>query len=152
MYTVNVGDYHDTSISEYEEPEDLDFHPTQRRTRPTFVPAPSWTRYPDPGLCGIPGLVTNNRPDSTHFSDANVRYLQSPPIQAAEFMHLFRRLRVMADPRNHGWSCYPGTHGTRGGSWTWFWITLGDGETGNEIKVVRSIHARPRYVKGLLWG
>ena len=39
---------------------------------------------------------------------------------------------------------YPETQGTREGSWTWFELTLDDGETGEEIvrvEVVRNIHA-----------
>ena len=65
-------------------------------------------------------------------------------------MHPLRRLVVTTDSRDQGWSIYPESHGTREGSWTWFELTLDDGETGDEIvrvEVVRNIHAGWKFDK-----
>ena len=88
--------------------------------------------------------------DSNKFNNANVRYLQSAPIQGGEFTYPLRRVIVTTDSRDQGWSSYPETQGTRNDSWTWFELTLDDGETGDEIvrvEVVRNIHAGRGFVR-----
>jgi len=82
--------------------------------------------------------------DPGRFHHANMRYLRSGPIQGGEFTYPLRRVVVTTDSKDQGWSSYPETQGTREGSWTWFELTLEDGETDDEIarvEVVRNIHA-----------
>ena len=88
------------------------------------------------------------RSDLVNYTFANKRYLQSPPIQGGDFAHPLRRLVITTDSKDQGWSSYPETQGTRDGSWTWFDLTLDDGETGDEIvrlEVVRNVHAGKRF-------
>jgi hypothetical protein len=152
---VNTDDYHGANVPGHDqekEPEDLGFHPTPQDialVRSLFpLPPELVTQILDSAEYWALSRVT--RPGSTHFRDANVRYLQSPPIQAGEFTHPLRRLVITTDSKDQGWSSYSETHGTREGSWTWFELTLDDGETGDEIvrvEVVRNIHAGQGYVK-----
>jgi hypothetical protein len=78
------------------------------------------------------------------FREANTRYLQSNPILGGDFEHPLRRLVVTTHSKDQGWSSYPENRGTRDNSWTWFELTLDDGETGDEIvrvEIMRNIHA-----------
>jgi len=146
---VNVDYYYNAYVSGYEqekEPKDLEFHPTPNNialVRSLFpLPTELVTQILD--LAEYWVFLQSIRLDSTHFSNADVRYLQSAPIQGGEFTHPLRRLVVTTDSRDQGWSSYPETQGTREGSWTWFELTLDDGETGDEIvrvEVVRNVHA-----------
>jgi len=84
------------------------------------------------------------RSHAGYFPDANERYLESGPIEGGEFSRPLRRLVITTNSKDQGWSSYPKYHGTREHSWTWFELTLDDGETGDEIvrvEVVRNIHA-----------
>ena len=152
---VNTDGYRSANVPGHDqekEPEDLEFHPTPQDValvRSLFpLPPELVTQILDSAEYWALSRVT--RPDSNYFRDANVRYLQSPPIQAGEFTHPLRRLVITTDSKDQGWSSYTETQGTREGSWTWFELTLDDGETGDEIvrvEVVRNIHAGQEYVK-----
>ena len=87
---------------------------------------------------------------SLRFENVNARYLQSTPIQGGEFLHALRRLVITTESKDQGWSSYPKDRGTRNNSWTWFELTLDDGEMGDEIvrvEVVRNIHAGLTFEK-----
>lgn len=82
------------------------------------------------------------------FSDADQRYIQSEVIHGGEFLYPLRRLVITTNSKDQGWSSYPGDQGTRRNSWTWFELTLDDGETGGEtarVEVMRNIHGGSEF-------
>ena len=135
-----------------EEPEDLEFHPTPTdiaRLR-SMLPLPPELVTQILDLAEYWTVSGVTRLDSNQFSDANIRYLQSGHIEGGDFTHPLRRVVVTTDSKDQGWSSYPETQGTRDDSWTWFELTLDDGETDDEIvrvEVVRNIHAGRGFVR-----
>ncbi|KAF9785784.1 hypothetical protein BJ322DRAFT_1005403 [Thelephora terrestris] len=127
-------------------PEDPEFHPTPGDiafVRSIFpLPAELVTEILDLAEYWAYSRVICS--DEGRFHDANTRYLQSNPIQGGDFEHPLRRLVVTTHSKDQGWSSYPENRGTRDNSWTWFELTLDDGETDDEIvrvEVMRNIHA-----------
>ncbi|KAF9647233.1 hypothetical protein BDM02DRAFT_3188152 [Thelephora ganbajun] len=134
-------------------PEDLEFHLTPKDialVRHMFprLPPELVTQILD--LAEYWAYSQNTCSDFARFHNANTRYLRSEPIRGGEFTYPLRRLVVTTDSRDQGWSSYPESHGTRKNSWTWFELTLDDGETNDEIvrvEVMRNIHAGSIFEK-----
>lgn len=144
-YIYNNND--SASGSEEEKgPEDSEFNPTPKDValvRSVFPLPPELVTE----ILDLAGYWAYSRvicSDEGRFHQANVRYLQSDPIQSGGFTHPLRRLVVTTESKDQGWSSFPENRGTRDNSWTWFELSLDDGETDDEIvrvEIVRNIHA-----------
>ena len=144
------GGWEPPEYEQEKEPAGFEFHPTPNdieHVRAMFpLPPELATLILEHAEYWAFSRVT--RSDSVHFRHANVRYLRTPPIQGGGLTHPLRRVVVTTDSKDQGWSRHPETQGTREGSWTWFELTLDDGETGDEIvrvEVVRNVHAGLRF-------
>ena len=128
----------------------LPFHPTSQDIAHvrSLLPLPPELVTQILDLAEYWAYFQRKRSDAGQFRNANERYIQSVPILGGDFVRPLRRLVVTTDSRDQGWSSYPEDHGTRQNSWTWFELTLDDGETNREImrvEVVRNIHAKPVF-------
>ena len=154
---LDANRHRDARVSGYEQgerPEDSEFHPTPedialvRSSLP--LPPELITQILDLAGYWTLSRVTRSDPSYARYTDANVRFLRSLPIQGGEFTHPLRRVVISTDSKDQGWSSYPETQGTREGSWTWFELSLDDGGTDDEmvrVEVVRNIHAGQRFEK-----
>lgn len=142
----------DDEDNHHDDSEDSEFNPTAKDIRlvRSMIPLPPelTTLILDNAEYWV--YLQKTRSDPGRFSNANDRYLQSGRIPGGEFSHPLRRLVITTDSKDQGWSSYPEKQGTRENSWTWFELTLDDGENDNEItrvEIVRNIHAGLVFVK-----
>ncbi|KZT19167.1 hypothetical protein NEOLEDRAFT_989551 [Neolentinus lepideus HHB14362 ss-1] len=83
------------------------------------------------------------------FKSNSYCYVQTPPVSG-----LVKRVEIVIESHDQGWSSYPENWGSYDNSWTWFRgvIRRQDGSSGGTWDIARNIHAHQKWqIHTIVW-